>query len=97
MPTPDPQRFDHLVVLMLENRSFDNLCGYLYENDKPEHFIPDRDRAFRGVAGRDDLVNDDGGDPPAEYRVQQAPWEKTSDMFAPYPNATEPRRASHQS
>ena len=22
--------FDHLVVLMLENRSFDNLCGYLY-------------------------------------------------------------------
>ena len=24
--------FDHLVVLMLENRSFDNLCGYLAVN-----------------------------------------------------------------
>jgi phospholipase C len=22
--------FDHVVVLMLENRSFDNLLGYLY-------------------------------------------------------------------
>ncbi len=53
--------FDHLVVLMLENRSFDNLCGYLYEHDEPKHFIPDEDRVFRGVAGRNDLVNDDGG------------------------------------
>jgi phospholipase C len=35
------------------------------------------------------LVNDDGGDPPTEYRVQKAPWEKTSDMFAPYPNSGE--------
>ena len=35
--------FDHLVVLMLENRSFDNLCGYLYEHDEPKHFIPDKD------------------------------------------------------
>jgi phospholipase C len=26
--------FDHIVVLMLENRSFDNLLGFLYENDE---------------------------------------------------------------
>ncbi|MDL2144749.1 alkaline phosphatase family protein [Flavobacterium tructae] len=26
--------FEHIVVLMLENRSFDNLLGYLYENDE---------------------------------------------------------------
>ena len=64
--------FDHLVVLMLENRSFDNLFGYLYEHDKPRHFIPDEDHAYRGVAGRDDLVNYDAGEPPREYRVQQA-------------------------
>jgi len=49
MPTPDQHGFDHLVVLMLENRSFDNLCGYLYEDDQPKHFIPDTDRVFRGV------------------------------------------------
>ncbi len=28
------ETFDHIVVLMLENRSFDNLLGYLYENDE---------------------------------------------------------------
>ena len=66
-------RFDHLVVLMLENRSFDNLFGYLYDRDEPRHFIPDADRAFRGVSGRTDLVNDDGGDPPREYRVRPPP------------------------
>ena len=30
----------HIVYLMLENRSFDSVLGYLYENDSPEHFIP---------------------------------------------------------
>lgn len=29
-PRPDGPGFDHLVVLMFENRSFDNLLGYLY-------------------------------------------------------------------
>jgi len=81
--------FDHLVVLMLENRSFDNLCGYLYEHDEPKHFIPDEDRVFRGVVGRDDLENDDGGEPSRAYRVQKAPWERLEDMYAPYPNAGE--------
>jgi phospholipase C len=89
MPASNQHRFDHLVVLMLENRSFDNLCGYLYEHDEPKHFIPGADRVFRGVAGRDDLVNDDGGDPPTEYRVRKAPWEQPADMFAPYPNSGE--------
>lgn len=35
------KKFDHVVVLMLENRSFDNMLGYLY-NDGP----------FEGVASR---------------------------------------------
>ena len=26
------ETFDHVVVLMLENRSFDNLLAYLYED-----------------------------------------------------------------
>ncbi len=26
--------FDHVVVLMLENRSFDNLLGHLYGSEK---------------------------------------------------------------
>ena len=82
------ERFDHLVVLMLENRSFDSLCGYLYEHDEPRRFVPDEDREFRGVAGLD-LANADGGNPSRSYPVQKAPYEKMADMYAPYPNAGE--------
>jgi phospholipase C len=41
---PRPQalaKVDHIVVLMLENRSFDNLLGWLYDTDQPprgQHF-----------------------------------------------------------
>ncbi len=31
---------EHVVVLMLENRSFDNMLGWLYEHDTPGHNIP---------------------------------------------------------
>ena len=31
----------HIVVVMLENRSFDNVAGFLYEqNSRPRHFLP---------------------------------------------------------
>jgi phospholipase C len=41
---PQDHRLDHVVVLMFENRSFDNLLGYLYE--------PGDVKAFEGVRGR---------------------------------------------
>lgn len=31
---------DHIVVVMFENRSFDNLMGWLYQTLKPTQFIP---------------------------------------------------------
>ena len=36
------ENIEHLVVVMFENRSFDNLLGWLYDNDKnrPKHNIP---------------------------------------------------------
>ena len=40
--------FDHVVVLMLENRSFDNMLGYLYA----PHEVP-RGQTFDGVIGKD--------------------------------------------
>jgi phospholipase C len=40
-----PPKFDHLVVLMFENRSFDNLLGYLYQ--------PNEAGPFEGVLGRE--------------------------------------------
>jgi phospholipase C len=38
-------RFDHVVSVMFENRSFDNLLGYLYD--------PGEVASFEGVAGRE--------------------------------------------
>jgi phospholipase C len=46
MPRPDRSNaLDHVVVIMFENRSFDNLLGRLYE--------PGEVPAFEGVAGKD--------------------------------------------
>jgi phospholipase C len=46
MPTPDrAHALDHVVVLMFENRSFDNLLGHLYQ--------PGEVASFEGVTGRD--------------------------------------------
>lgn len=46
MPRPDASAaLDHVVVLMFENRSFDNLLGRLYE--------PGEVPAFEGVTGKD--------------------------------------------
>ena len=46
MPRPDrSSALDHVVVIMFENRSFDNLLGRLYE--------PGEVPAFEGVIGRD--------------------------------------------
>lgn len=47
----DPRdSFDHVVVLMLENRSFDNLLGYLYPNGVPAG--APAGKTFEGVAGK---------------------------------------------
>jgi hypothetical protein len=46
MPTPDRSHaLDHVVVVMFENRSFDNLLGRLYQ--------PGEVRSFEGVIGKD--------------------------------------------
>lgn len=42
-------KFDHVVVLMMENRSFDNILGYLYTPQNP----PPRGQSFEGVAYHD--------------------------------------------
>lgn len=42
------ENFEHVVVLMMENRSFDNLLGYLYEPGR----VP-RSQAFEGVTGKE--------------------------------------------
>jgi phospholipase C len=44
-------QIEHVVVVMLENRSFDNMCGWLYRNSPPAHFLPasTSSRPFQGL------------------------------------------------
>jgi phospholipase C len=52
MPTSQLGRIEHIVVLMLENRSFDNLLGWMYDpgNQPPFKGIPPAN--FEGVSGK---------------------------------------------
>ena len=46
-------KIDHLVVLMLENRSFDNVLGWLYDPGNAEPFrSPPRGQSFDGLSGK---------------------------------------------
>ena len=81
--------FDHVVVLMLENRSFDNLLGYLYEEGAPQRFVGRGEPAFRGVAGRSDLWNEDDATPANRYAVGKAPFATPVDMCHPCPDPGE--------
>ena len=42
-------KFDHMVVVMFENRSFDGLLGYCYQATDP----PPRNQTFNGLAGKE--------------------------------------------
>jgi phospholipase C len=80
--------FDHLVVLMLENRSLDAVCGYLYENDTPAHFIGD----FDGEPGFDGVAGKALGNPGPDGRVipvAKAPFADPLDMCNPCPDPGE--------
>jgi phospholipase C len=63
------EAIEHVVVIMLENRSFDNVLGYLYgPDDPPKQHIPPLqpgDQPFHGLLfeNTEDLKND--GEPPA--------------------------------
>lgn len=81
-------RFDHLVVLMLENRSLDSVCGYLYENDGPAHFVGD----FGGEPGFDGVAGKALGNPGPDGRivpVAKAPFATPLDMCNPCPDPGE--------
>ncbi|MFC1747971.1 alkaline phosphatase family protein [Pseudomonadota bacterium] len=59
------QQIEHIVLLMLENRSLDNILGWLYENDSPNLNIPPLkkgERAYEGLQGVDlkDFTNQAG-------------------------------------
>ena len=67
--------FEHVVVLMLENRSFDNLLGYLYQNGVPPG------KQFEGVVGNN-LTNPDESGSPVPVSIE-------TDFHQPYPDPGE--------
>lgn len=87
-------QIDHIVVLMLENRSLDCLLGYLYGDGGPEHFVPTTNTApFDGVAGKSlfnlvDPLQPEGPNNP-KIPVAPAPWQTQLDMTQPNPDPGE--------
>ncbi len=80
MPKPDRSRaLDHVVVVMFENRSFDNLLGHLYE--------PGEVASFEGVIGKDLSNPIPSYAPGAERGV--VPLHVATSMDAPNPDAGE--------
>jgi len=67
--------FDYVVVLMLENRSFDNLLGYLYQDGVPPG------KQFDGVVGNNLSNPDENGDP--------IPPSVETDFHQPFPDPGE--------
>lgn len=50
-------KIEHVVVIMMENRSFDNLLAWAYSKDVPLHFIPSNtDPVYKGLNERT-LIN----------------------------------------
>jgi phospholipase C len=76
---PTDHRLDHLVVVMFENRSFDNLLGYLYTNAE--------NLTFEGV-GRRPLSNPAPGEALGGNLAPLAVHPATS-MAVPYPDPGE--------
>jgi phospholipase C len=74
------QALDHLVVVLFENRSFDNVLGHLYG--------PDDKKTFDGVVGKD-LSNPipEWAEHGADRRV--VPYRIATDMDSPNPDSGE--------
>jgi phospholipase C len=67
--------FDHVVVLMLENRSFDNILGYLYQDGVPVG------KHFEGVVGNTLTNPDEDGN--------LVPVSTQTNFHEPYPDPGE--------
>lgn len=76
LPAPSTPGFEHLIVLMYENRSFDNLLGYLYD----EKNLP-KGKRFDGLAFGE-YSNPD----PAGGTIPVHPYEGTTDFVMRQPS-----------
>ncbi len=61
-------KINHFVVVMLENRSFDNLLGFLYED---QNNVSPTGQPFEGLTG-DETNPDSNGKPVKVFKIQKA-------------------------
>ena len=69
-------KFDHVVLVLFENRSFDNLLGHLYG--------PEDGKSFEGVVGKN-LSNPIPGWAEHGAERKTVPYTVATDMDAPEP------------
>lgn len=74
-------KIEHIVVLMMENRSFDNVLGWLYDPDNPPPFNKKPNGTYNGV---NSTMSNPGTDGKPVYVA------KGTDTTAPYPDPNEP-------
>lgn len=74
-------KIEHIIVLMMENRSFDNVLGWLYDPDNPPPFNKQPNGTYNGV---NSTMSNPGTDGKPVYVT------KGTDTTAPYPDPNEP-------
>jgi phospholipase C len=85
--------FDYVVVLMLENRSFDNLLGYLYPDGVPDN--APAGKTFEGVAGKNlanpipDTATGQSAPPRGVTSIPVSPVPDPPDYHQPFPDPGE--------
>ena len=82
------KNIEHIVYLMLENRSFDHALGWLYQKDKPKHFIPDTNQVYNGLLTGNYYNPDAQGVKHPVYQIPRStnPDLPTTDPNEPYEN-----------
>jgi phospholipase C len=80
-------RIEHVVVLMLENRSFDNVFGWLYDSANPTPFNAQPRGNFEGLSGKRLINLGPNGDVPVGRG--QKPTDPFPDPGEPYEDVYE--------
>lgn len=91
------KKIKHVVVLMMENRSFDNLIGWLYEDsNQPKYFLPkdtpDHLKYYEGLSGVDYSNPLNLSDPSTTVKISKG----VSNHQVPNPDPNEAFRLMNQ-
>jgi phospholipase C len=84
-------KIKHVVYYMVENRSFDHVCGWLYENEKIPHLIGP-DGPFKGIKHAQEQGRDYNIDPFTKEKVKVSTDGPDIAKFDPYHDMTDTMR-----